>query len=101
MDATAPGRLVADQFVGDPRGFLRALARRYFEVTVGAVRAVDASHLILGVRSVSILTPAEVVSEASPFVDVFSVNVYEYVPYLEETLGGGLWPLCLTRRGSE
>jgi len=78
----APGRVVAETFVDDASGFLSALASRYFEVTTTAVRAVDPNHLLLGVRAVSVLTPPEVPPAAAPWLDVFSVNNYVFIPGL-------------------
>jgi hypothetical protein len=74
----APGRAVAESFGDDERGFLAAAAERYFEVTTSAVRAVDPRHMILGIRSVSILTPPEVAEAAGRWLDVMSVNNYVF-----------------------
>jgi hypothetical protein len=54
----SPGRTVAERHAGDPDGFLRALARRYFDVTTRAVHAQDRNHLILGTKMITQLTPA-------------------------------------------
>lgn len=78
----APGRAVAETFGDDASAFLAALASRYFEVTTSAVRAVDPNHLLLGVRAVSVLTPPEVPRAAAPWLDVFSVNNYVFLPGL-------------------
>jgi hypothetical protein len=78
----SPGRAVAETFGDDASGFLSALASRYFQVTTTAVRAVDPHHLLLGVRAVSVLTPPEVPPAAAPWLDVFSVNNYAFVPGL-------------------
>jgi hypothetical protein len=90
LPAGSPGRAVAEQHVGDPSGFLTALAERYFSVTTGAIRARDPHHLILGTRMISFLTPAEVVVAAGRHLDVLSVNHYDVVPGLIEGLNG-LW----------
>ena len=63
--------------------FLRQVAERYFQVTVGAVRAADPVHLVLGNREVSVMTRAEVYEAAAPLVDVISVNRYTYADGLE------------------
>lgn len=73
----APGRLMAEQYSGDPQGFVRVAARRYFEVTTRAVRQVDRHHLILGFRASLLATPVEVVKEAGSWVDVFSVDAFQ------------------------
>ncbi len=72
-----PGRVVAESYRNDPEGFLRAYARRFFEVAVAAVREEDENHLILGIRGSSLSTPEIVVEVAGQFVDVFSVNHYD------------------------
>jgi hypothetical protein len=86
----SPGRIVAEQFVGDPDGFLTALAERYFSVTTRAVRDVDPNHLILGSRLISFLTQEQVVKEAGRWLDVLSVNHYDILPGLPEALND-LW----------
>jgi hypothetical protein len=86
----SPGRSVAERYVGDPQGFLTALADRYYSVTTRAVRQVDPHHLILGTRLISFLTPAPVVTAARRWLDVLSVNHYDVTPGLPEGLNG-LW----------
>ncbi len=76
----SPGRTVAERYVGDPDGFLFALASRYFQVTTSAIRAVDPNHLILGVKAIAQFTPEELLRAARPYVDVFSVDDYELLP---------------------
>ncbi len=73
--------------------FLRVGAGRYYEVAASAVRAAEPGGLILGNREVSIMTPLPVFEASAPWVDVVSVNSYEYVPGLEELalgLSGGM-----------
>jgi agarase len=82
----SPGRAVADRYVGDPDGFLTALANRYYSVTTQAVRDVDPNHLILGTRLISFLTPEQVVTAAGRWLDVLSVNHYDVTPGLPEAL---------------
>lgn len=86
----SPGRIVADRFVGDPSGFLRELATRYYQVTTSAIRAVDPNHMILGNRFISFLTPVEVVEVAGQWIDVLSANNYTLVPGFAAGLNG-LW----------
>lgn len=90
-----PGRTAAEARRGDPQGFLRDAAQRYFEVTATAVRGADPNHLILGVRASSHTTPPEVVQTAGAFVDVFSVNAYRPTPEAEAVFaqaGGSVVP---------
>src|ERR1019366_4269022 len=47
----SPGLAVAQQYVGNPYGFVSALATRYFQVTTAAVKMYDPNHLILGVKA--------------------------------------------------
>ena len=82
----APGRLVADAHVGDPRGFVRVLADHYFKVTTEAIHAQDPNHLILGVKQITQLTSAEVLEAARPYVDVFSVDDYQLIPGLDDII---------------
>lgn len=63
-------------------------ARRYFEVTTEAVRAVDPNHLLLGVRWIGQMTPRAVVEASAGLIDVASVNPYTLVDGLEEILQG-------------
>lgn len=90
----SPGRVVADRYVGNPRGFLRVLATRYFRVTAGAIHAQDPRHLILGVKMITQLTPPEVLEAARPYVDVFSVDDYALIPGLEDQIQH-TWPMYL------
>ncbi|MGZ4736759.1 MAG: hypothetical protein ACXV8R_14215 [Acidimicrobiia bacterium] len=90
----SPGRAVADQHVGDPIGFLRVLAERYFRVTTEAIHAQDPHHLILGVKQISQLTPPEVLEAARPYVDVFSVDDYALTPGLADQIHAA-WPMYL------
>lgn len=90
----APGRAVADRYAGDPNGFLRALATRYFQVTTAAIRAQDPNHLILGVKQITQLTPSVVLEAARPYVDVFTVDDYTLAPGLED-LVRTTWPMYL------
>jgi len=90
----SPGRAVAEQHVGDPMGFVRVLADRYFSVTTQAVRRVDPHHLVLGVKQITQLTPPEVLEAARPWVDVFSVDDYQLVPGLDDAIHTR-WPFYL------
>lgn len=74
----APGREVAESYRTDEEGFLLVLASRYFEVTTRAIREQDSNHMILGIRSVNIITPPQIVQAAAPWLDVYSVNNYTF-----------------------
>lgn len=79
--AAAPGLPSKDlgpEARADRGAFLLALGRRFFQVTVGAIRARDPHHLVLGVRLVASLTPLEIAQAAGEALDVVSVNSYEY-----------------------
>ncbi|HND28657.1 MAG TPA: hypothetical protein PLA94_01615 [Myxococcota bacterium] len=89
--------LLATSSVADAQtsAFLSKAAARYFGITTAAIRAVDADHLILGNRDVSVMTPAEVYEAQAPFVDVVSINNYVFMPGIAELalqLSGGLDP---------
>ncbi len=90
----SPGRAVADQHAGDPIGFLRVLADRYFRVTTEAIRAQDPHHLILGVKQITQLTPPAVLEAARPYVEVFSVDDYALAPGLADQIQQA-WPMYL------
>ncbi len=94
LPAGSPGRAMADRYVGDPIGFLRVLADRYFRVTTEAIREQDPHHLILGVKQISQLTPPAVLEAARPYVDVFSVDDYTLTPGLADQIQQA-WPMYL------
>ncbi len=78
----SPGLAVAQQYVGNPQGFVYALATRYFQVTTAAVRQYDPHHLILGIKAEgSEISPA-LLEAAQPYVDVFSIEDYSLQPGL-------------------
>jgi hypothetical protein len=86
LPAGAPGRAVAERYAGDPDGFLRALARRYFSVTTRAVHAKDRNHLILGTKMITQLTPRTVLRVARRYVDVITVDDYTLLPGLDDLI---------------
>jgi agarase len=92
LPAGSPGLAVAQRHAGDPHGFLRALATRYFKVTTDAVRAADPHHLILGVKMITQLAAREVLEAAAPYVDVFSVDDYTLLPGLDEQVQAAWGP---------
>lgn len=69
---------------GDRDAFLARLGERFFSVTVSAIRAVDPNHLILGVRFVAGLVPVEIAKAAGRWLDVVSVNAYEFALEIHE-----------------
>jgi hypothetical protein len=93
LEDGSPGREVAEQYDGDPEGFLLALATQYFRVTHDAIRAADPHHLILGSRASSLSMPPQVPAAATPYVDVFSVNFYATIDGLYEALDKSWGPL--------
>ena len=86
LPAGSPGRTVAERHAGDPDGFLRALARRYFDVTTRAVHAQDRNHLILGTKMITQLTPRTVLRMARKYVDVLTVDDYTLLPGLDDLI---------------
>ena len=76
--AKLPATNPTPEAAADRSAFIRAAADRFFSVTSGAIRARDANHLVLGVRFVASLTPREVAEASAAFLDVVSVNSYEY-----------------------
>ncbi len=90
----SPGRAAAEKYVGNPSGFLFALATRYFQVTTAAIRAVDPNHLILGVKAVAQLTQPELLRAARPYVDVWSVDQYQLTPAVTSLIHSA-WPYYL------
>lgn len=90
----SPGRAVADQHVGDPQGFVKVLATRYFQVTADAIHAQDPHHLILGVKQITQLTSPELLEAARPYVDVFSIDDYSLVGDLDAQIHTA-WPFYL------
>ena len=79
MPAGSPGLAVAQQYAGNPSGFLTALATRYFSVTTAAVRMYDPNHLILGVKAEGQEIEPNLVKAAAPYVNVFSIEDYTLV----------------------
>ena len=71
---------MAEQYVGNPNGFVSALATRYFQVTTAAVRKYDTHHLILGVKATSQEIQPQLLEAASPYVDAFSIDDYALNP---------------------
>ncbi|CAG0950711.1 hypothetical protein BURK2_00181 [Burkholderiales bacterium] len=64
----------------DRTAFRGRVAERYYRVAHDALRAVDPQLLILGDRIIAFGAAPEVVLAAAPFVDVLSINAYEWAP---------------------
>jgi agarase len=74
-------RLTTDErrarFFADSDAFAGALADRYFEVTVAAIKEADPNHLVLGCRF-AYVPQQSVIEAAGRHLDVISFNCYEY-----------------------
>jgi hypothetical protein len=91
LPAGSPGLAVAQQYVGNPSGFLYALATRYFSVTTAAVHMYDTHHLILGVKAEAQEIEPNLLKAAQPYVNVFSVEDYELWPGFAQAVDW-VWP---------
>ena len=96
LPAGSPGLAVAQQYVGNPNGFVYALATRYFSVTTAAVRMYDTHHLILGVKAEAQEIQPELLEAAQPYVDVFSIDDYTLQPGFAQIIDE-IWPQYLPR----
>ncbi len=94
LPAGSPGLAVAQQYVGNPNGFVYALATRYFQVTTAAVRMYDPHHLILGVKAEGQEIQPQLLEAASPYIDVFSIDDYQLMPGLAQVVDR-IWPQYL------
>ena len=86
---------MAQQYAGNPSGFLTALATRYFSVTTAAVRMYDPNHLILGVKAEGQEIEPNLVKAAAPYVDVFSIEDYALGPGDDQAVSS-TWPSYLS-----
>lgn len=66
--------------LADDHAFRDFVAKRYFEVTDAALRAVDDKLLNLGPRFDALQTPDDIYRIAGKYVDVVSINDYERPP---------------------
>ena len=55
----------------------QVVARRYFAVTDGALRATDPAHLNFGLKFIAGLTPRSIVKLEAPYVDAIAVDFYD------------------------
>jgi hypothetical protein len=94
LPAGSPGLAIAQQYTGNPDGFLTALATRYFQVTTAAIRMYDPNHLILGVKSEGQYIQPEVLEAASHYINVFSIDDYALKPGFPQIIDQ-IWPQYL------
>jgi hypothetical protein len=94
LPAGSPGLAVAQQYEGNPSGFLTALATRYFSVTSAAVRMYDPNHLILGVKAEGQEIEPNLIKAAAPYVNVFSIEDYALVAGGDQAVSS-TWPSYL------
>jgi hypothetical protein len=90
----SPGLAVAQQYVGNPAGFITALATRYFSVTSAALKEYDPHHLNLGIKAEGNEIQPELLEAARPYVDVFSLEAYQLLPGFAQ-LVDQVWPFYL------
>ena len=62
--------------IEDKSGFLRLVAKIYFELHYNTIKKYDPNHMILGVRFIGANAPKEVLEEMSPYVDIVSFQPY-------------------------
>lgn len=62
------------------------IADQYYKVSTEIIRKYDKNHLILGNRFISIVTPKPVIEAAAKYVDVITVNHYNYILGLHMTI---------------
>jgi agarase len=67
--------------------FLGLAASRYFQVVHDALRAVDPELLILGARFSPPFTSRRVIEASAPWIDVMSLNDYEFHPGILALVG--------------
>jgi Putative Ig domain/Bacterial Ig domain len=94
LPAGSPGLAIAQQYEGNPSGFLTALATRYFSVTTAAIRMYDPNHLILGVKAEGQEIEPNLIKAAAPYVNVFSIEDYVLAPGLGQVVDN-VWPAYL------
>jgi hypothetical protein len=94
LPAGSPGLAVAQEYEGNPSGFLYALATRYFSVTTAAIRMYDTHHLILGVKAEGQEIEPSLLEAAAPYVNVFSIEDYDLWPGYDQG-AHDFWPYYL------
>ena len=97
LPAGSPGLAVAEQYVGNPSGFLTALATRYFSVTTAAVHMYDTNHLILGVKAEGSEIEPNLIKAAAPYVNVFSIEDYSLLTNFDQAVDA-YWPAYLPQQ---
>ncbi|WP_449462254.1 beta-agarase [Tardisphaera miroshnichenkoae] len=89
LKKSGPGHdLAVEMSQGHPLGearelFLRAYARRYFDVSVAAIKAYDPQHLVLGARLAHVVPSIFTVAEAMGSLDAIAFNDYSDAAPLE------------------
>ena len=75
---------IATRFFADCDAFAGALADRYFEVTVAAIKEADPNHLVLGCRF-AYVPQQSVIEAAGRYLDVVGFNCYDFdaIPSIE------------------
>lgn len=76
---SAKARLIELNY--DYHQWLREYAELYYKYASEAIRSVDPNHLILGARGLSIYLPQEDLEAAGKYLDVISINFYQYLEY--------------------
>jgi hypothetical protein len=94
LPAGSPGLAEAQKYVGNPNGFVYALAHRYFSVTTAAIRKYDTHHLILGVKAEAQEIQPQLLEAAAPYVNVFSIDDYSLKPGFAQAIDK-VWPQYL------
>ena len=94
LPAGSPGLAVAEQYVGNPSGFVTALATRYFSVTTAAIHMYDTNHLILGVKAEGQEIEPALIKAAAPYINVFSIEDYMLQPGFDQVVDD-VWPAYL------
>jgi hypothetical protein len=94
LPAGSPGLAVAQQYVGNPNGFVFALAQHYFSVTTAAIRMYDTNHLILGVKAEGQEIQPQLLEAAQGYVNVFSIEDYTLQPGFAQIVDR-VWPQYL------
>ena len=97
LPAGSPGLAVAQQYLGNPSGFLTALATRYFSTTTAAIRMYDTNHLILGVKAEGQEIEPNLIKAAAPYVNVFSIEDYMLIPNFDQAVDA-YWPAYLPQQ---
>jgi hypothetical protein len=94
LPAGSPGLAVAKRYIGNPAGFVYAVATRYFQVTTAAIRMYDPHHLILGAKAEGQEIQPQLLEAARHYINVFSVEDYLYRDKIDSAVDR-IWPYYL------